>query len=259
MAAHLASHKKTHRRAATQSEAGTNAAPTPSDSGPATASDGAGGAYADNSQRPTEPKAAKRGGLLGNLWGDRDQPAGSPGKASERRPAAPKKRVSTAEFWGDALGPAASLAAARGYVPMARAIVWSAPVAGDIIEDATTGTVIDRVVQPMCRQSARWESLFDLIGFWSAIGVAQVNPAQAPAALGFARKRFVKLLPRIAKKIKEERKKEQEAVDAIVDLMPDLRDLFPDADLTDPSVDPIMLLIESLFAAPQGVAVPAEP
>jgi len=63
------------------------------------------------------------------------------------------------------------------------------------------------------------------------------------------------LLPRIAKKIRDERKKEQEAVDAMMDLMPDLRDLFPDVDLTDPSIDPIMLLLDSLFAAPQ----PQEP
>jgi len=41
----------------------------------------------------------------------------------------------------------------------------------------------------------------------------------------------------------------------MMDLMPDLRDLFPDVDLTDPSVDPIMLLLDSLFAAPQ----PQEP
>jgi len=256
MPAHLASHKKTHRRA----EAGSSAAAPSGETGPPPSPDGAGGAYADAGNRPTEPKAPKPKGLAAKLFGggsdgDAASSPGGTGRPTERRPAVPKRRVSTAEFWGEALGPAASLAARNGYVPMARAMVWSAPVAGDIIEDVTKGTFIDKGAQVLCRQSERWESLFDLIGFWGAIGMAQANPAQAPAAMGFARKRFVKLLPRIAKKIRDERKKEQEAVDAMMDLMPDLRDLFPDVDLTDPGVDPIMLLLDSLFAAPQ----PQEP
>jgi hypothetical protein len=124
---------------------------------------------------------------------------------------------------------------------------WSSPVAGDIIEDATKGTPIDRVVQPLVRNSEKWQDLFDLFGFWAAIGVAQRNPMAAPQALTFARARFVNLLPRIAANIKKERAKERSAAEALTELMPDIRELFPEFG---PDDDPIDLLIQSLFAAP---------
>ncbi len=220
--------------------------------------DGAGEAYAET--KPTEPKAAKENGkgLLGKLWGrgeeKSDTPASPAPRTTERKPAAPKRRVSTADFWGDLVGPVSAISARAGYVPMARAMEWSSPVVGEIVEDATKGTLADRAVQPFVRNSEKWQDLFDLFGFWGAIGLAQRNPAQAPAALDFARKRFVNLLPRIAANIKKERAKEKAAADALIELMPDIRELFPEMADTD---DPVGLLISSLFAAPEGFV--AEP
>lgn len=217
--------------------------------------DGAGEAYAEITEtKPTEPKAAKTNakGLFGKLWGggEKTDTSSSPAaKTTERKPAAPKRRASTADFWGGLVAPGVAGGAARaGYVPMARAIAWSSPCVGEIVEDATKGTLIDRVVQPFVRSSEKWENLFDLIGFWGAVGLAQRNPAQADAALSFARKRFVNLLPMIAKNIKAERAKEKAAADAVIDLMPDIRELFPEMADTD---DPVGLLIQSLFAAPE--------
>lgn len=217
---------------------------------------GAGEIYAERT--PSDPKAAKAKengkGILGKLFaGARDEaPADSSGapKTAERKPSAPKRRASTADFWGDLVGPAAAMSARAGYVPMARAMEWSSPVVGEIIEDATKGTLADRAVQPFVRNSEKWQDLFDLLGFWGAIGMAQRNPAQAEAALGFARKRFVSLLPRIAANIKKERAKERQAVEALTELLPDIRELFPEAG---PDDDPVGLLIQSLFAAPDGV------
>lgn len=217
---------------------------------------GAGEAYVERT--PTEPKAAKADGkgLLGKLWGEKKDKVDSreaPAKTAERRPAAPKRRASTADFWGDLVGPAAALSARAGYVPMARAMEWSSPVVGEIIEDATKGTLADRAVQPFVRNSEKWSDMFDLLGFWAAIGMAQRNPAAAEGALGFARKRLVNLLPRIAANIKKERAKERQAVEALVELMPDLKELFPDMG---PNDDPVTLLIQSLFAAPNQVGEP---
>ncbi len=219
--------------------------------------DGAAGeVYAERT--PTEPKAAKENGkgLLSKLWGNKeDKPestAPAP-KTPERRPVAPKRRVATAEFWGDLVSPASAVAARSGYVPMARAMEWSSPVVGEIVEDATRGTLADRAVQPFVRNAAKWQDLWDLLGFWGAIGMAQRNPAQADAALDFARKRFVNLLPRIAANIKKERAKERQAVEALTELMPDIRELFPEMG---PDDDPVTLLIQSLFAAPEQEPVP---
>lgn len=215
---------------------------------------GAGEMYAERT--PTDPAVAKAKdngkGLLGKLWGADKNAAdasGPPPKTTERKPSAPKRRSPTAEFWGDIVQPVAALSARGGYIPMARAMVWSAPVVGEIVEDATKGTPIDRAVQPFVRNTEKWQDLFDLLGFWGAIGVAQRNPAQAAGALDFARKRLVNLLPKIAANIKKERAKERQAVEALVELMPDIRELFPDAG---PDDDPVTLLIQSLFAAPEG-------
>ena len=225
-------------------------------------SDGAGEAYAE--QTPREPKHAKKEstGLLGKFWspGNKDKEPGSVAeklglpKTTERKPVVAKRRVSTADFWGDLVSPAAALSARAGYVPMARAMEWSSPVVGEIIEDATKGTLPDKLIQPIVRNSEKWADLFDLLGFWGAIGMAQRNPANAAGSLEFARKRLVNLLPRIAANIKKERAKERQAVEALVELMPDISELFPDMG---PNDDPVALLIQSLFAAPEGM--PAEP
>lgn len=212
----------------------------------------AGDAYVE--QKPTDPKAEKKkdsGGLLGKLWSERsNKDNATPPKTDERKPVTPKRRASTAGFWGDLVGPVSAVSARAGYVPMARAMEWSSPVVGEIIEDATKGTLIDKGIQPFVRNSEKWQDLFDLLGFWGAIGMAQRNPAQAPAALDFARKRLVNLLPRIASNIRKEREKEKKAVEALIELMPDIRELFPEAG---PDDDPVGLLIQSLFAAPEGV------
>ena len=42
-------------------------------------------------------------------------------------------------------------------------------------------------------------------------------------------------------------------MDALTELMPDIRELFPEAG---PEDDPVGLLIQSLFAAPEGVPEP---
>lgn len=200
--------------------------------------------------RPTPPESngkAKAKGLLGSFWQGKEKPKPGPAAptTSEKKPETPKRRVSTAEFWGDAISPVSAFIGKNGYVPMARAMQWSSPVAGEIIEDATKGTLVDKAVQPLCRNAAKWQDLFDLLGFWAAIGAAQKDPAHSAAALGFARKRLLNLLPRIASNIKKEREKERKAVEALTELMPEIKELFPNMG---PNDDPVAVLIASLFA-----------
>ena len=232
----------------------------PSDTGAATLSDGPGGAYVDSGERrPSAPresketKAEKPGGILGRM---RKPPAeGTPKTSSgERRPVVAKhRRVPTSDFWGSFVEAGAGIVGRTDYVPMARAMAWSSPVAGDIIEGATKDTVVDKLAQPLCRNAEKWADLFDLIGFWAAIGMAQANPAQQGAAMSFARKRLVSLLPRIATNIKKQRAQEKAAVEALIEVMPDLQEMFPDAP---PGSDPVDLLLSMLFAAPAPEGVP---
>jgi hypothetical protein len=220
------------------------AEPVPEGSAPDPVDGSAGPLYSSDERRPTEGKAAGR--TLGSrLFRGKDQSAGAPPS---------KRRVSTSGVWSDAVGGVAALAGNAGYVPLGRAMVWSSPVAGEIIEDATKGTPVDRIIQPIARNGEKWQDLFDLLGLWAAVGVAQANPAQANQALNFARKRFVSLLPRIAANIKKQREKEREAVEAVTELMPDIADLFPDGQIPE-GEDPINALIMALFAPPPGAMV----
>ena len=176
------------------------------------------------------------------------KPAGKPTKETRPKQPAPR-RVSTQDFWADGVEGFSSLFARTGYVPMSRAMAWSSPVAGEIIEDATKGTLIDKGIQPIVRNAEKWQDLFDLIGFWAAIGVAQAQPEKAPMALVFARKRLVNLLPKIASSMAKQRKKEREAAEALATLMPEMEEL----QLGD---DPVTALIEMLFAAPDMAGAP---
>jgi hypothetical protein len=224
--------------------------------------DGGGGAYSDAERRPgtPPPKSPKRGltALLGKKSPGGDaSPTDSP-SSRERHPSANKaRRVGTLDFWGDVVEGGASVVGRAGYVPMARSMAWSSPVAGEIIENATKDTFVDKLIQPVVRNQAKWQDLFDLLGLWGAIGIAQANPAQAPVAIKFARGRLVALLPRIAANIKKEREKERKAAEALLEVMPDLREMFPDAD---PDDDPMDLLMAMLFTAPSPTeqGVPAD-
>jgi len=242
--------KKSSPKRATKSPA----VPVPEGPAPDPVDGAAGPLYSSEERRPTEGKAPKPG-IGSRLFGGKTSDGGSearPPATSERRPAVQKKRATsqaTAEFWGSAVEAGSAVVARTDYVPMARAMVWSSPVAGEIIEEATRGTPVDRLIQPLVRNGEKWTELFDLIGFWGAIGMAQANPAQAPAALGFARKRLVNLLPKIAANITKQRAAEKRAVEALTEVMPDLREMFPDAD---PDSDPVDLLLQMLFAAPQA-------
>ena len=214
-------------------------------------------AAADQAAVERRPEASKpadkpRRGLSGLFPHVRSEKPTDGGREAspEKRPTTPKpRRVSTQDFWGDGVEGVASLVMRTGYVPMGRAMVWSSPVAGEIIEDATKGTLVDKVVQPVVRNAEKWQDLFDLIGFWAAIGMAQTQPEKAPMALMFARKRLVNLLPKIAANMAKQRKKERAAAEAIQTLLPELEGL----ELGD---DPIQGLIEMLFAAPDQQAPP---
>ena len=172
-----------HNKVKTKATSTPAADPSESESPPA--SDGGGGAYSDAERRPgtPPPKSPKRGltALLGKKSPGGDAAATTPkGTQGERRPSANKaRRVGTLDFWGDVVEGGASVVGRAGYVPMARSMAWSSPVAGEIIENATKDTFVDKLIQPVVRNQAKWQDLFDLLGLWGAIGIAQANPAQA--------------------------------------------------------------------------------
>jgi hypothetical protein len=183
-------------------------------------------------------------------------------ETGERKPGAGPKssvkkssslaRVSTADFWSDVVEGLVPVVSKGGLPAMGRAISWTSPVAGDIIEDVTKGGIVDKIVQPVARNQRKYEDLFDLIGLWAAVGYMQTNPNQAYQAVDFAKKRIKRLLPRISKKIVKERKEEKEAVQAMAEIMPEILEFAREVGLED---DPIEALLRMMFQD----AVPTEP
>jgi hypothetical protein len=199
-------------------------------------------------QRPggEEHAPAPRPGLLDRLTG-KNRPKLPATK--EKRPGKPVgRRVATAGLWSDAVGFAATGAARAGQVPLSRAMAWTSPVAGEIIEDATKGTFVDRVAQPLARNYGRWDDLGALLGVWAGTAYLSQNP-ESPIGFQMVRGGLKKLLPKIAQNVKKEAERERQAAEAITVVLPDL--FGPDVDLGD---DPLTGLVNMLFAP-----VPGEP
>lgn len=233
--------------------------PAGDNGGPVESAGGGGGEAAAETRPQARPAPEKQKGIFEKF---RKQPPRDGGPAEpngEQRPRKPTpRRVSTQDFWGDAVEGGAGIIAKTGYVPMSRAMVWSSPVAGEIIEEATKGTIVDKGIQPLVRGAEKWSELFDLIGFWAAIGMAQAQPEKAGMALVFARKRLVNLLPKIAKNIAAQKRKERAAAQALADVMPELRDDLIELGL-DPDGDPVDGMLKLLFAPPDGFTAEPQP
>ncbi len=209
-----------------------------------------------------------KGEVSSNAHVPRETSADAPPETAERKPgSAPKAsitkrgsslaRVSTSEFWSDVVEGLVPVVSRGGLPAMGRAIAWTSPVAGDIIEDVTRGGIVDKIVQPVARNQRKYEDLFDLIGLWAAVGYMQTNPDQAFQAVEFAKKRIKRLLPRISKKIVKERKDEKAAVEAMAEIMPEILDFAREVGLED---DPIEALLQMMFvqvAAPEPTPEPA--
>lgn len=176
-------------------------------------------------------------------------------KASITKRGSSLARVSTADFWSDVVEGLVPVVSRGGLPAMGRAIAWTSPVAGDIIEDVTKDGIVDKLVQPVARNQRKYEDLFDLLGLWAAVGYMQTNPDTAFQAVEFAKKRIKRLLPRISKKIVKERKEEKAAAQAMAEIMPEIMDFARDMGLED---DPIEALLRMMFvdAVPQAEPVP---
>lgn len=199
---------------------------------------------------PEAPPIAESPGEQKPGTGEKKKPLFS---AFEKKPGEPKpsaRRVDTSDFWGDLVDGVSGFAVSTGMVPMGRAMKWTSPVAGDIIEEATRGGILDRLVQPIARNQKKYEGLGDLVGLWGAIGFMQQNPDKAELGWNFAKKRLASLLPRLSRKIVADRKKEKEAFAAIEELMePEFIEMLEAMGCRDDPLEGLM----RMFFTPPGV------
>lgn len=135
----------------------------------------------------------------------------------------------------------AQFAAKSGYVPLANALMFEAPAAGQAIDLAIAGTFVDRkIVQPLVGGAEKWEALGAVITLPVMVHLISIYPglqsAFEPQLRRSAEEILILSVPTIRKKVERDRK--------VVDALAELRHLDP-AIATDP--DPIGSIIAGFY------------
>ena len=140
----------------------------------------------------------------------------------------------------------AQFAAKSGYVPLANALMFEAPAAGQAIDLAIAGTFVDRkIVQPLVGGAEKWEALGAVITLPVMVQLISVYPGlQAdfePQLRRAAEEILILSVPTIRKKVERDRK--------VVDALAELGHLDP-AIAADP--DPIGSIIGGFFGVTEA-------
>lgn len=192
-------------------------------------------------QRPASER--KRG-----LFTRRPRPKTEAVLPSQARPRS-AKRVSTAPLTATILAFAAGGLDRMGQGPLAMTVSFTAPVAGEIVDDAVAGTLPDKLLQPLVRGSEKYQNVSALFSVWAAVAWASNNPENAETAYGLYRWGMSVILPLAGKEMVARAKAEKKAADALADILPELRELgFGD--------DPIRGFWETAWRQPVRVPEP---
>ena len=131
--------------------------------------------FAETAPRQVSPKGPRAvTTLTGRLrrGGGKGSRSRKPSSRGSKRP-----RVSTSDLIGSAWRIAAKLAAP--VPPMYRTLRLQSVIAGPLIDDAVSGTIADRVLQPLARMSRTGETTAALLAPNVAIGMAAWCQVQA--------------------------------------------------------------------------------
>ena len=134
------------------------------------------------------------------------------------------RRNSTADTLEDILSAAGAVAARTGkHQPLGRYLQFSSPVSAEILDEAISGTVIDRMVlQPLVKGRGRFDALGAVLGPPAIILAIENNPERAPMLLPILKSSIRNSLPMMAKAIKKVQAKEKAMAEAAAELFPDL-------------------------------------
>lgn len=159
--------------------------------------------------------------------GERVDPKPAPATREARpgkKPARLGRRHSTADTLEDVIGAVGALAVRSGrHQPLGRYLQFSSAVSAEILDDALSGTVVDRVVlQPIVKGRGRFDGLAAVLGPPALILAIEQNPERAPVLLPMLRSSIRSSLPAMAKAIKKVQAKERAMTEAAAELFPDL-------------------------------------
>lgn len=173
---------------------------------------------------PPQPQKRGRGRprkIISELFGDGEEQK----KEEEKKPAKknnnlgrPKKRTSVKSELGMIWKMAANFVSAIN-APAAKAVALEAPIAGQILDDAVAGTVIDRwLIQPFAGASDKYGPLILLIGFPAAVYIADTHPEHRPMVEDYIRKAIVQIMVSTADEMKATAEREAHASEQLAEL-----------------------------------------
>lgn len=141
-----------------------------------------------------------------------------------KKPTRLGRRQSTADTLEDLIGAVGAVAVRTGrHQPLGRYLQFSASVSAEILDEAISGTVVDRVVlQPIVKGRGRFDGLAAVFGPPALILAIERNPERAPMLLPMLRTSIRGSLPQMAKAVKKVQAKERAMAEAAAELFPDL-------------------------------------
>lgn len=195
------------------------------------------------SESSDAPVAPTKKGLRGLF--DKAKQVTAPKKtkvfAPETREKAPKgagRRVSTSETMEDAWKGLGGLAMRTGHAPLGRYLQWQSVAAGEMLDQAVAGTIIDkRLLQPAVRARSRFDVIGALVGPPLIILQIERNPAQAEVLFPILKSAIRSSLPTMLPAMKKAQVREEKVAAAVAEMFPDLP----------AGVDPVDLILEQLF------------
>ena len=182
---------------------------------------------------------------------------GSPPPTREKRPGGGKssRRHSAAETIADGWSALGSVAIRTGsHAPLGRCMQWQAPMAGEMLDDAVKGTVIDKVaLQRVVSARGRYDLLGAVFGPPLLVWAIERNPAQAQTLMPLLASSIRHSLPLMVPAIKKAQERERKVYEA-TEL------LFADDPNFQSGDDPVQYILAMMFEGwvPPEPVVPVE-
>jgi len=186
----------------------------------------------------TPPVDEEKPTLLDKLRGKKKEPRPSAPVTKEKRPKGAQRRVSTADTLTDLWGGLGGVATRLGHAPVGRYLQWQGTAAGEMLDEALAGTIVDRkLFQPAVRARGRLDIAVALLGPPVLILQIERNPAQAEMLLPMLKSAIRSSLPTMLPAMKKAAAREDKVNAAVKEMFPDLPE----------GVDPVDEVINQLF------------
>ena len=161
-------------------------------------------------------------------------------KTAEKPPKGVGRRVSTASSIEDAWAAIGGVAVRTGrHAPLGRYLQFQAPAAGELLDQALSGTAIDRkLLQPGVKARGRLDVVSSVIAPPLLIMAIERDPSKAELLIPMLKASIRSSLPTMLPAMKKAAARESKINEAVKDFFPDMPE----------GVDPVDLVISEMFA-----------